>query len=503
MKNTILKISFGVLLALTSTSCNDFLDVNIDPNSPVKENLNLDAKLPAALVTSANYEATTLNQIGGFWGGFWGTSNEGVTAFSSLKNYNGLAIRDSRDGIPVWESNYANLFYYKEILDQAQEEGATFYAGIAKVMMAYHYFILVDFYNNVPFNDALKGSALLHPTYEDGKTVYEQSVQMITEGMQDIKSGVVSPSKDDVLFGGDKTKWAQFANTLKLRALLRQSEVAAQEGFVKQEINKIVQEGSGFLKQDAAVNPGYLNSTGKMNPFYETYYRNNANVAVGNHTNIRPTVFLLEKYQSYNDPRLKQGYVEVEGEFKGVVFGHNTIEDQYAAMTTSAFKGPVENEDKPAGFIKSFNQSAMIISLAESSFMQAEAVARGWMNGSVADLYNKALQASFDYYFNQNGYDVSGYIAQADVDINTAANKVERILTQKWLALAGVNNIVAWHDFRRTGFPKFPNSVQATGKEVYPLRFMYPESEINTNSDNVTKEGDVNILTARVWWDIK
>ncbi|UZJ65114.1 hypothetical protein OKW96_02220 [Sphingobacterium sp. KU25419] len=48
-----------------STSCKDFLDVNVNPNSPIKENLSLNAKLPAALVTSAAYEATQLNLIGG------------------------------------------------------------------------------------------------------------------------------------------------------------------------------------------------------------------------------------------------------------------------------------------------------------------------------------------------------------------------------------------------------------------------------------------------------
>lgn len=503
MKKTIFNISCAVLLALTATSCSDFLDVNIDPNSPVQENLNLEAKLPAALVTSANYEATTLNQIGGLWGGYWGTSNEGFTAFSSLKNYNGLAIRDSRDGINVWEANYANLFYYEQILLQANEEGNAFYAGIAKIMKAYHFFILVDFYNNVPFKDGLKGSAFLHPTYDNGKDIYEWSIDMINEGIDDIKAAVVRPAKDDVLFAGDKTKWVQFANTLKLRALLTQSAVATQDTYVKQQLTRIVQEGSGFITQDAAVNPGFVNSTGKMNPFYETYYRNNAGVAVANHTNIRPTKYLIDKYASHNDPRLKQSYVEVDGEFKGVVFGIESIADDHAAEATSAFKGPLENEGKPAGFLKASNQSAMMISLAESNFMQAEAVARGWMVGDAAVLYNKGIQASFDYFFNQNGYDLSGYLAQANVSYANASNKIEQIITQKWMALAGINNIRAWNDFRRTGYPNFPNSLQAKDRNVYPLRFMYPESEINNNGENVKLQGNNDIMTARIWWDVK
>lgn len=168
-----IKIGLMSFAFFTLTSCKDFLDVNVNPNSPIKENLSLNAKLPAALVTSAAYEATQLNQIGGLWGGYWGTSNEGINSFGALKIYNGPGIRDTRDGLAVWESTYNNLFYYKEILEQAEIEDAKFYSGIAKIMMGYHFFILVDFYNNVPYEDALKGSKILHPSYESGKDVYK------------------------------------------------------------------------------------------------------------------------------------------------------------------------------------------------------------------------------------------------------------------------------------------------------------------------------------------
>jgi len=502
MKNSIFKIFIISLLAFSSISCEDFFEVNVDPNSPVAENLDLNAKLPAALVASANYQATTLNQIGGFWGGYWGTSNEGVSAFTSLKIYNGPAIRDTRDGIPVWENTYNNLLFYKQILDQANQEDAKFYTGIAKIMTAYHYFILVDFYNNVPFDDALQGSAVLHPRYESGKVVYEKSISLINEGIEEIKVASLLPTTDDVLFKGDKLKWFRFANTLKLRALLAQSEVEGQSAYIATEINKIRQEGSGFITENASINPGYLNTAGKMNPFYENYYRNNTGVAVGNQANIRPTEYLINFYKNRNDPRLAQNYVAIDGEYKGVVFGDNTIKDDWAANKTSALKGPVENQNQPAGIIKSFNQPVVLISLAEANFLEAEAIVRGWWNGTAQALYNNAVQASFNYLFNVNNYDVTTYLAQSNVDFNTAPNKIERIITQKWLALNGVNQIVAWNDFRRLGLPNFPNSVTSPNPTAYPLRFMYPETEINHNNENATSQGDVGVLTARVWWDI-
>ncbi|GHE28365.1 SusD/RagB family nutrient-binding outer membrane lipoprotein [Sphingobacterium griseoflavum] len=501
MRTIIFKIGLFAIVLTAAVSCNDFLDVNIDPNSPVKENLSLHAKLPAALVVSAHYEATTLNQIGGMWGGYWGTSNEGVNAFTALKMYNGPAIRDTRDGIAVWESTYNNLLYYKEILDQANAEDARFYAGIAKIMMAHHYFTLVDFYNNVPFDDALKGSAVLHPRYEAGQDVYQKSIQLINDGIEDVKVASLLPTTDDVLFRGDKVKWARFGNTLKLRALLRQSEIAAQSSYIADEVSKIVQEGSGFILEDAQVNPGYLNTVGKMNPMYETYYRNNAGVAVANYANIRPTNYLISMYKERNDPRLAQIYTAVDGDFKGVIFGNNTIDNAYAAQNTSALKGPVENANSAAGVIKSFSQATVMISLSEANFLQAEAIARGWISGSLEQVYRSAVQASFNYLFNVSNYNIDTYLTDRNVDINNATNKIERIITQKWLALAGINNMQAWNDHRRLGYPAFPNSATATNPTTFPLRFMYPETELNTNNEMVVAQGDNSILSSRVWWD--
>ncbi|WP_028296160.1 SusD/RagB family nutrient-binding outer membrane lipoprotein [Olivibacter sitiensis] len=501
MKLKYIKIGLLTVLSFAFLACNDFLDVNDNPNAPTDENLGLNVKLPAALNSSASYEATQLNQIGGLWGGYWGTSNEGVGSFSSLKNYNGPAIRDTRDGIPVWESTFTTLFYYKQILDQATAESSLFYAGIAKIMMAYHFFILVDFYNNVPFEEALRGSVYLQPAYEPGQEVYTKSMDFITEGIADIKAASIVPGNDDILFGGDRDSWVRFGNTLKLRALLRQSEVSGREGYINQEIAKINQEGSGFLSDNAAVNPGYLNTSGKLNPFYESFYRNNAGVAVNNYAIIRPTQYLIEKYKEYNDPRLAQNYVAVSGDYKGVVFGENTVADEYAALNTSAFKGPVENGNSPAGILKAFNQSTVIMSLSEAYFLQAEAAERGWISTNSTTLYNSGIQASFNYLFNVNNYDISSYVAQAAVSLDAATNRIERIITQKWLALNGINNIEAWHDQRRLGYPDFPNSVTSPTPGAYPRRFMYPETELNTNNANATSQGDVGVLTGSVWWD--
>src|SRR5690606_31494232 len=185
---TLLKASVIFLCAALTSACEDFLDVNENPNSPIQSTLPLKAKLPAALVSTVNQETIQLNQIGALWGGYWGTTNEGISMFVDLKTYNGPAIRHQRDGIPVWETAYTSMLYYKLMQEEATVQNASFYSGIANIMIGWHFMRLVDVYDGLPFDDALLGNAIPTPRYEDGKTVYEKSIHLITKGIEEIKN---------------------------------------------------------------------------------------------------------------------------------------------------------------------------------------------------------------------------------------------------------------------------------------------------------------------------
>lgn len=487
---------------LSLGSCKKFLDVNDNPNSPVSENLTLSAKLPAALISTVNQETGQINQLTALWGGYWGTTSEGTNLFFKEKTYNGVAIRGTRDGIQIWEGTYNTLLYYELIKRQAIQENALYYSGIAKIMQGWHFMRLVDLYNNVPFDEALQGTQFITPTYESGKSVYEKSIQLITDGIQDIKaaSPAGTPAQADVIFAGNKILWTKFANTIKLRGLLRQSE-ANNEAYIKNEIERIAQEGSGFLNagESALARPGYLNTNGKMNPFWESNYRN-AGGQTTNHLNIRPTVYVINKYESLNDPRLEKIYVPVKGVYRGVLFGNPQVENQYNAANTSAFRGPVENDNKPAGLFKSFDQPSVLLSSFESLFLQAEAAQRGWIGGSSQTYYQTAIQESMKY-LTVAQPEINTYLQQTGVTLTTAANPVQRIIEQKWLALNSISGMEAWSDFRRTGFPDIPNSLQAPSADARPLRLMYPESERQTNGGQTDKQGNDDIITAKVWWN--
>ncbi|MFW0718322.1 SusD/RagB family nutrient-binding outer membrane lipoprotein [Pedobacter sp. N23S346] len=494
---------FTGLIMIGFSSCEKFLDVNDDPNNPVNQNLPLSAKLPAALLSTVNQEAIQLNQLGAFWGGYWGTNSEGINQYFKEKSYDGPSIRHQRDGIPIWENGFQNLLYYQLIKEQGQVEGAGYYAGISKIMQGWHFLRLVDIYNNIPFDDALQGTRFPTPRYEAGELVYQKSINLITEGINEIKGAAADPSiaRADIIFNGSKPLWAKFGNTIKLRALVRQSEKNNQ-AYIAAEIQKIQTEGSGYLElnQNVTLKPGYENTAGKLNPFWETYYRNVQGATTAAYDNLRPTTFLIDQYKQRNDPRMAKIYQAVAGDYKGVLFGNPNATAEYNRSVTSALRGPQENGNAAAGLLKSALQPLLLMGAFESLFLQAEAAQRGWITGNAKTLYERGIQSSFAY----NEVPATGFVAyntQATVNFDQAADKISAIITQKWLAMNGTNGIEAWSDYRRLGLPLIPNSLQAPSATARPLRLMYPESERQTNNAEATRQGGDQVTVDKVWWD--
>ena len=78
----------------------------------------------------------------------------------------------------------------------------------------------------------------------------------------------------DIVFKGNTTKWVRFANSLKLRILMRQARVSGRDTYIKTEINKIVSEGSGYITGEDVGSGGvgfYLPTAGKTNPLYNRF----------------------------------------------------------------------------------------------------------------------------------------------------------------------------------------------------------------------------------------
>jgi hypothetical protein len=340
-------------------------------------------------------------------------------------------------------------------------------------------------------------------------------------------------------------QWKRFANSLRLRILLRQSNVTALNSYVATEMAALQTDAAangGYITADVNVQPGYAASSGQQNPFYNTYgFAVGSTNTISTYRFILPTKYLVNLFVNNNDPRVTQeyrpvGYVKpvpatstspaIPGS-PGTYVGGNLGEAAPPSPTTgSTFQAALTGN--PVGtfggtFLRGPNQPTPLMLLAEHLFSKSEAESRNLFVGDAKADYLAGIEASFQTTFRNspgptddnslvNGGDVNPtsnynrYITAnvgnglVDWDATTTRNTdaygnitsgtrpvstLEKILTQKWLAENTIAGTEAWADFRRTLLPQIPISIQASVPGQFPKRLLYPQTEINTNKANV------------------
>jgi hypothetical protein len=88
-------------------------------------------------------------------------------------------------------------------------------------------------------------------------------------------------------------------------------------------------------------------------------------------------------------------------------------------------------------------------------------------------------------------------------DFNASTNKLNAIAYQKWLALANFNGLEAWSEYRKSGFPVTPQSINYVGSaSTRPTRLFYPGTELGSNGENVKAQGTIDVLATKIFWDV-
>lgn len=475
-----------ILVALLSVSCDDFLDVNTDPNNPTV--VSPDLVLPVGQVYTAKVmqQDRGINHLGNMMMYNW-SETYGFSWYGDEFRYNVTSVFYDQ----LFDDTYSStLKQYQDLTDLGEDYGH--YKGIAAIMKAFHFQLMVDFYGDIPYSEALLRGANPTPAYDDAATIYEDLLVQLEDAITMIKaadalSTSVEPGADDAMFGGNSTSWIQFANTLKIRILTRASDVWP-AATIAAEVATINAEGSGFIGDDVAVQPGFVNEESKQNWYWaELGWKVDGTVVLSNDATCA-TQWILDYLNGLNDPRINFMYEEPATGHLGVDQGLN-VGDEYGADFVSNI-GP--------GHLKAADMEAVIFTLAEHHFNMAELAFKGFaVPGDAETHFNLGIQASFDYLGAGSS---ASYISQSTPNVNFAnsPNKIEAIITQKWLATNGITAEQSWFDYSRTGYPAgLPVSNLASTPDR-PVRLAYPASEITANTANVPAQPDV--FNTKIFW---
>ncbi|MBA7587626.1 hypothetical protein ES708_29657 [subsurface metagenome] len=354
-----IRYTIFVLSILLCISCEEWLDVNQNPNNPSEDQVDFETVLPSGISSIAYVTGGRYQVLGALWSQHW-TQSPGASQYAGIDAYDiSSSSFDDRQFGELYAGALKALEYVK--MKSEKEEEWNYYL-IATVLQVYTFQMLADLYDEIPFSDALKGeTGNLTPVYEHGRDVYDSLIVRLDKALaKDFeKEDMKEPGVNDLIFGGEMELWVEFSNTLKLKIYLRQSEKRPE--IARQGIEKLYEEDVEFLSTDALMNY-FQDATGRRNPLYET----EVNVLGGN-----PNLVLSRTLHSYlqtnsDFDRLDHMFYTPTdgGPHKSLVQGNYNDPEEPAGTNHTSYSKPILSPVVPV----------YLMSYSESNFLQAEAI---------------------------------------------------------------------------------------------------------------------------------
>lgn len=467
---------YTLLLAtiMLATSCKDsYFNINDDPNNPV--NVGNEFILTGAIAGNAYVIGGYYQAIGSFWSQHYAQS----TGASQWSTWEEFSIDEGEFDRQFTTLYSGPLKDFQLIRERSMASSDWSYYLASTLMQSYAFQELADFYDQIPFSEALAGTKYITPKYENGKDVSDSLLTRIDFALsKDLSASTVSKiGTNDLIFQGDMDKWVQFGNTLKLKIYLR---------FVNTDLDKYrsqVQEllaTNNFLTTSATMTAFKAEENGR-NPFYETFMdRLNGNIVA--------SATLVDVLKSNGDNRLNSISIpptDKDGNaLPQIGLGQGRYkEDQTLYATIANLSTPNLTGLSPVYFF----------SLPEVDFLVAEAELRYGSAANAEASYKKGIEDSY-ILFNATPqaelYNAGGPYAYKGL---------ESIITQKWIAAANTNAAESFFDFNRTGFPtNFDFSAVSSIGDAFPQRLLFPDSERKSNPNTpVRKPIDVKVWFAK------
>lgn len=477
MKNIIISVLCLVLLGCTK----DFPGINTNPNAPVSVQ-------PSLLLRQVIYDYGEAMSYEGFVAG--NLLGQYFTAID-FNLFDRHSLSEPQVGGNPWPVLYANLRDNELLLAQARSQPAfAVYEGPALILKAYLTAALTDIYGDVPYQEALRGTeGIVAPAFDNQSDIYlgpDGILDNLEKGRAALNAYRGSlPLQGDILFGGDLEAWAVFAQSLRIKSLMRIS--------------------------------GRTDVSAALQAIYEDggYMQANEQNAIFSFTNEQPNNFRMARLRA-GDFNLFILSETIEAALKELDDPRLAIWFRTAASEPGAYLGLRNGPDASQTSISVANFSlagtifreetgrlnANFLTAWETSLWLAEAAERGYINADAKALYDQGVQLAFEYWQAPmpDGYLSTGPAAYG---LN-GSDKIEQIIRQKWLANI-INGYEGWIEWRRTGWPELLPVSASLNNGLIPVRMPYPSSEAALNPvgfESAAAATQGNSVNAPVWWDV-
>ena len=423
----------------------------------------------------------------------------------------------------------AEIKMVQAAIEDMHNKGLKNHEGIFLIFKSALWSIATDLYGDIYYSEGLRGQeGILFPKFDEQKDIYPALIQNLKDAAALLAVGTDPIDKNyDLFYKADKTKWIKLANSLRLRLLIKASKKL--DNVASEIADVAALPLMGAVADNASIQ--YQSGT-------STYSWPMGSLRQGWTDNFllrRPCKTLIDSLKAMNDERLKvwvapiqkpwtnvkadnkkketitqKGYTyDVEWEYidrsipeiKAVA---HLIQDSltyYGGYPAGSFinvlaaNGSYVFPDtkwnyKISTFSKLLNENAnpllqaSIMQSDEVQFLLAEAAVKGYITGSAENYYKKGVELAL----NRWGEPLPGtYFNSPTAKFpasGTNEQKLAKIALQKWLGLF-LMGVESYADYRRTRLPKIDqNGDLPLGNYPFPLRYRYPETELNNNAQN-------------------
>ncbi|MBM1105209.1 SusD/RagB family nutrient-binding outer membrane lipoprotein [Aurantibacter crassamenti] len=514
----------GAILTFTACDTEELHDLNINPQAVNEINMNFlfsNAELSLADGNaSGNRYLNWRTNVG--YAGYW---MQHLATLGNSLNQAGdkYFVNVEADDAP-WDYGYSDqLKNLTEVIKQTGpggfEEGRRLNTRqAARIVRAFVYLRLTDFYGNIPYSEGGQGiEGIFFPTYDTQESIYTALFQELLEAGAAISTANVDDgfAAADMIYQGDITKWKKWANSITLRMAMRISKV--NPGLAAEKVN-LALSGVGVFSSNDDI-PWIPHSDGpsqwvNQNGLSRAFIGGDGGQSrVMSKTLIDVLMGADAASVADDDPRLMIYTDGANGNTDPLA--QEGMPNGLDSGTLDVYTGIVGSDPNAiysrlnSLFFKT-DSPYKLMNYSEVEFLQADAKERniGSVAGTAAEHYNAGVKAAMQMF---EPYDASFVISDAAVDTYLAQYPytsgtagLEMIGEQVWISEL-LNWWDAWNYWRQSGYPNlipvdYPGSI--TGGQI-PTRLVYPSKEVATNNENLQSGGtSPNTHVGKVWWDV-
>lgn len=428
MKKKIFSIAAFALVMLTGCS----VDINDNPNYPSKDAITPSLQFPAVINAIATSTGDQMFNYAGFFSQYFEQAPE-------ANQYNRLAELDIDESSDLFNRTYRQL-YAGALLDIKDIQGKTTNTSnlfALQVMRTLAFQLLVDNTDKTPYTEALQGSAVASPAYDDGQAVYEGVLAELDEAEKALGSELMDMT--DPMLDDNLAQWKGFANAIRLRMYLRLIDGGVKAADYTAKVKALLAANeffTGDVKWDV-----YDDTEGQFNPWYGSIFKLNAS----NHVAAYP---IVEYMKSMNDPRISYAISPraSDGTYVGQFPGAKQANEVYGSTYKNVSVSFIATKDLHDAPIYLFTQAELQFLIAEAQlrFNNNVAAAKTAYEAGVAADFSSRNVAGSDAFLSTEG----SFDAQSTTDA-----KLKLIYMQKWNALFMRDHMEAWSEIRRTDVP--------------------------------------------------